>query len=733
MNSIDTSNIQNQQAVASTVKSSSYQNVVHKKEVGTIILTETNLTFYPLSGAPPQQSLWTTTIKHQVSPVTHPRYLLKLLLNSSANDKGTKGDDGNKNTISHTYELQSRNELERIRQDISNRLINSRRVQALNADQVSEQRKRKIGDITSGTHPESSSSQESSALTSLSNYEQSVSCSSILASDRNIRTEHNFLTATKPIDSSLNLMQKNEQEPIVQESDFWSTHSRKVSNQYAKIQGYIKKGMSSSIKSSLDIQISGNTVSKPVRLGVDEIRQIFIMYPAVHAAYEEKVPLELSEEQFWRKYLESEYFHRDRGRLGAFTKTLNKKDDENVSSHHLLSTTDGTDTTEIDKKGPSKDEENKSTAKEREENARMGAVSSSDIFARKEIELQKREAQSMSSANKQHSSVNIAVGKFDLTTTANTERGSKLLLKSTDLEPSDDRARKVIEKYNKHWAIVLNSDRACTGCDVTDLVRESIHHVIEGDDDAQPNGGVEREMQQLVKFASAVDCQPSSVDEFNDTYDDSELVLYRELKLSNINAYNRVDQNQTKDSDHIDREIFFSRSCIEQLKFMVQPLIEERSTSGSSYTNTEVAFPEAGFGRNLLMALTKHMVRDAMTETDTAKQVKLLPEEFRMQLTSYTRRSYELLRHFFALRHVIDEEMKQSNSTSRSSQKLEKIVKAMEKLFRELEIKRNELPQSDRGEQMRVMMLQTMEQLDWAIQLNPTTSRKSGGFVTVAD
>ena len=32
------------------------------------------------------------------------------------------------------------------------------------------------------------------------------------------------------------------------------------------------------------------------------------MYPAVHRAYEEKVPLELSEEQFWRKYLESEYF-----------------------------------------------------------------------------------------------------------------------------------------------------------------------------------------------------------------------------------------------------------------------------------------------------------------------------------------------------------------------------------------------------------------------------------------
>jgi hypothetical protein len=36
---------------------------------------------------------------------------------------------------------------------------------------------------------------------------------------------------------------------------------------------------------------------------VEEMRQIFIPLSAVHRAYEEKVPLELSDEQFWRKYL----------------------------------------------------------------------------------------------------------------------------------------------------------------------------------------------------------------------------------------------------------------------------------------------------------------------------------------------------------------------------------------------------------------------------------------------
>eukprot|EP01083_Nonionella_stella_P157147 509823_1 len=138
-----------------------------------------------------------------------------------------------------------------------------------------------------------------------------------------------------------------------------------------------------------------------------------------------------------------------------------------------------------------KEEENKA-AKEREETARMGAASSNDIFSRKDVELKRRDAynyastsQSKNTENLKQSTKHIAVGQFDLTTTANTERGSKLLLHSTDLHPSDDRGRKVIEKYNRHWTMVLNPVDATAGCDLNDLARRSVHHALENDDDAK--------------------------------------------------------------------------------------------------------------------------------------------------------------------------------------------------------------------------------------------------------
>ena len=81
------------------------------------------------------------------------------------------------------------------------------------------------------------------------------------------------------------------------------------------------------------------------------MRQIFILYPAVHKAYEEKVPLELSDEQFWRKYLESEYFHRDRGRIGTASRNHtplestrrkeNEKNGNNSSSNTATSNAGG--------------------------------------------------------------------------------------------------------------------------------------------------------------------------------------------------------------------------------------------------------------------------------------------------------------------------------------------------------------------------------------------------------
>jgi len=99
------------------------------------------------------------------------------------------------------------------------------------------------------------------------------------------------------------------------EDDFWKTHQHLLEEEYARISGMTRAGTSTLLQSHLQL-LTGR-----VTLGVEEMRQIFILYPAVHKTNEENIPLELSDEQFWRKYLESEYFHRDRGRLGAASRS----------------------------------------------------------------------------------------------------------------------------------------------------------------------------------------------------------------------------------------------------------------------------------------------------------------------------------------------------------------------------------------------------------------------------
>lgn len=524
-------------------------------------------------------------------------------------------------------------------------------------------------------------------------------------------------------------------------------------NQAAKTHGFVSKGISSAMKSSLDIQINGN-VSKPIKLGVEEMRQIFIMYPAVHDTYEEKVPLELSEEQFWRKYLESEYFHRDRGRVGSSARSvtgLTSRTNEKESSK--------ADDEEEQQKKKQKQRSQQEEDKEREETARMGAASSNDIFSRKEMELRKREAKERQ-LRPPPSLKDLAVGQFDLTATANTERGTKLLLNSNDLHPFDDRGKKVIEKYNKHWAMVLNPEDASAGCDLTELARRSTQHSLRGDDDAKVNGGFGKEFRRLVGFANAdehhVDHVKGMGDGTGDGDDDDEEEpsLFQELNLKNVDAYAGkklgADETQPQQSqqsmEKMKQDAMFSQIALKSVTDLVAPLVNAKTHDGDKGSSSmsqqlENAFPDPNFGKALLEALTKHMVLDSMTEKDTAKMAKSLPEEFRKKLTSYTRRSNELLRHFFALRHVMETEkklkqkMKGGGATGKvqSSQKLKKIVAAMEGVYREMEGMRKDLPQSEQGEQMRKMCLPIMDNLDWAFKLNRDSSDRGGGFVTVED
>lgn len=732
MNAVPSSNSSSSNG-SSLLQSSSYQHVTCKKASGTIILNDSSLTFYPAktaataSNPTPLQYTWESIAKHQVSPSNHPRNLLKVTLHKSSLSPATN----DKKSTTQAYEFQSRSELERIRKDVSTRLVASRRVQAQNAEggniEENGSRKRKIDSLaTPGMSPKSTvaasvkkaEEPSTSSFTCLTQSENYATRSSLLAFDRNIRSQYSLLAENS---ATANDNAKTP-EPTITEHDFWQTHKRMGANQAAKTHGFVSKGISSAMKSSLDIQITGN-VSKPIKLGVEEMRQIFIMYPSVHDTYEEKVPLELSEEQFWRKYLESEYFHRDRGRIGSSARTVTKEKDTSGQAE------------EDDEKKKSKDED-----KEREETARMGAASSNDIFSRKELALQKRNDKARNSMPRPNLK-DLAVGQFDLTATANTERGSKLLLNSNDLHPFDDRGKKVIEKYNKHWAMVLNPGDASAGCDLIELARRSAQHSLKDDNDAKVNGGFGQEMARLVNFAGADEMNVDHVKGMGKSANDEELedVLFEELNLRNVDGYagkklGAVDEKVSVEK--MRRDAMFTQIALNHVKKIIAPLMNQMQSqdhNGSSVYKLDDAFPDARFGSQLLGALTKHMVQDNMSEKDTAKMTKSLPETFRERLTFFTRRSNELLRHFFALRHVMEDEKKLKKSGTKSSKKLKKIVMAMEGVYREMEGMRKDLPLSELGEQMRKMCLPIMDQLDWAFKLNLDSSGSGGGFVTVED
>ena len=452
--------------------SSTYQNVIHKKQEGTLILNESAYTFYPIkpvgssngngssnnnsTTSGPMKQPWLQVVKHQVSPATHARHLLKLILqpqtmgsplSSAATSISSSPSKSRSKSSTAMFEFKTRDDVERIRKDITNRLMNTRKIQALNANNANNNannhvnmninsRKRNHDEImnsNSGTHnnnndPNTSSTSYLSASPSSSTYTQftktqsKVASASLLASYPTLRNQHKLL-----LQSNANNPNTNDKTSMLSNDEqFWSTaHSTQRSNQFSKIIGVTSRGLSSTIKSSLDIQItthassssSSSTKKKDskkessssssgsqlhsgnnnaITLGVEEMKQIFIMYPAVHAIYEEKVPLELSEELFWRKYLESEYFHRDRGKLGMSARThllesssgLNHPsgggDKKNAEDDDDDDKKDDKEDDDDDKKDD-KDDKNGGSDKKEDQNAvdksvRVATASSNDIF-----------------------------------------------------------------------------------------------------------------------------------------------------------------------------------------------------------------------------------------------------------------------------------------------------------------------------------------------------------------
>lgn len=228
------------------------------------------------------------------------------------------------------------------------------------------------------------------------------------------------------------------------EEDFWSTHTQSLADEYARIAGKTKAGQSSAMRSNLDLGPRCR-----VRFGVEEMRQISVLFPAVHRAYEEKFPLELSEENLWRKYLESEYLHRDRGRIGSHVGKVNKM--EQMEKDRMDGKAAGGWGGGDDKK-----------KKDDNDHDRVGAMLvANDVFSRLESEMRVDVAapQNASASSKSSKSAGrggrvgnrLAAGQFNLAATAETERGSRLL-NATDLQPhppDDTIAGRVVDTYNR--------------------------------------------------------------------------------------------------------------------------------------------------------------------------------------------------------------------------------------------------------------------------------------------
>lgn len=602
---------------------SSYSPVRHKKQDGSITLSDTHFCFQ--SEHTKLMIEWGKVVKHQISPANYPKALLKLVLNNESN---------------LTFQMMSREELDRIRVDITQRLQQTRKNN--NTATLSGQ-KRPLSQIQTSSV---------SAFGDLDPTALAVARSTLLASDPSLRQQHQYLV---------------QETQTVTEDDFWKTHQHLLEDEYARISGLAKAGASSVLQAHLP-------TSGRVTLGVEEMRQIFILYPAVHKAYEDKVPLELSDEQFWRKYLESEYFHRDRGRMGSASRT--------------------------------------SDAKTERQEARAAAVSTDDLFSRYDQKLQEKAAETEEVTHRKWGQ-RLAVGQFDLARTFETERGN--ILEVRDNHPmnsstDDGKGSRVIRKYNRHWAMVLHPDAAVAGSDLLEVARHSIRDVGEKDQEvAKPNGGLDEEMYRLTELAE-------NEDDFSD-----------ELTLKNIESYyagqlvrNAAASPAESAEESARRYVVFSQAIKSKLHQLVLSL-EDTTTSNASTLRPDVCFPPPDLGQQLLTALTRKMAQDARSESSFLLMHDL-PDDFKQNLQHYFRRSSELLRHFFVLRD------------SPLRDKLQKIVLAMESFYREMDAMRRSFPQTESGQLMSKMCLPIMDQLDWAFQLHREgLGGAGGGFVAVEE
>jgi len=693
---------------------------------------------------------WSAVGKHQVSPISHPKHLLQLVLNNAP--KPLK------------FEFTNREALNRVRTQITQRLKRGTK-RPLSSTTKSKTSPNKTN---SNNKDEQQGKVNSTPFHTLSPTTLTVTRASLLSSNPTLRAQHSLLVPD-----------------TISESDFWSSHQTLLADEAARIHGKYRPGQSSSIKSNLDLSTvrgssggtGGGRTRKKIKLGVEEMRQIFIMYPAVHRAYEEKVPLDWSEEQFWRKYLESEYFHRDRGRIGSKFGRMARK--MGSAGNHLMDNQkkileeekkeakkeeDENNKKEKDTKDGNDDDKKKVHEEDDNEGSGARVAGSEDIFSRNDAELQKQE-NTTTHRLKRHK---FAIGQFDLASTYFTER-SNVGLPDQNLYPdlydqsnngihtSSNSTHSVVQKYNRHWAMVLNPEEATARTNLLKkIASNSINFVSEDDDASKAGGGRHKEMVQLVSFAN---CKEGEGDHAKGLGE--EQCRFAELDLKNVEVYsghlgfnqrkrNGNNSGRSKSGSDTDLAARLSKAMSNKVKNQMENtfIIPSQFTklhntnqnlpsvaysdifnhhpSSLKSLDPNVIFPRPALGKRLLSAISNFMCQGTEHSDEHVSNITApLPMEFKQNLVSFFRRSSELLRHFFGLRRLLEEDTRESDNQRK---KLVKIVQSMTTVYREMEETRKNLPQTDQGEIMKKMCMPIMDQLDYAFKLNQGSG---GGFSTV--
>ncbi|CAM9482075.1 unnamed protein product, partial [Chrysoparadoxa australica] len=110
---------------------------------------------------------------------------------------------------------------------------------------------------------------------------------------------------------------------LLTEEEFWEGRQGMLEAEHARV-GASKQGISNQLLADVRGTVENN--KQTFKLKAAQIHAIFVTYPAVLKAYQAKVPHELTEKEFWTKYFQSQYFHRNRG--GAQSKsTISAADD----------------------------------------------------------------------------------------------------------------------------------------------------------------------------------------------------------------------------------------------------------------------------------------------------------------------------------------------------------------------------------------------------------------------